>query len=69
MPTNSGLNTGLLISRDDIITWGEGSTFPFLGVKIQYPAGFLQEVRVSWVDPRPMKPRAKSIFMQPSGRC
>jgi len=45
MPTNSGLNTGLLISRDDIITCGEGFTLLLLGIKIPSKSSKIPEVR------------------------
>ena len=45
MPANSRLDTGLFISRDDIITWAEGPVLPLLGVKIKYPASFFQELK------------------------
>src|SRR4030042_1078809 len=63
---NPGLNTRLFISTDNIIVWLQGFTFPLFGIKIQHFTGFFNEFGVSWINPRPMKPGANSIFMQPS---
>ena len=63
MLANSGLDTGLFISTDDIIIWLKRFAFPLFGIKIQYSASFFNEIGISWINPGSMKPRANSVFM------
>ena len=58
MFANSGLDTGFLISTDNIIILLQGFTLPLLLIKIKHPASFFNEIRVSWVNPGSIKPRA-----------
>ena len=66
MFANSGLDTGLFISTDDIIIWLQVVALPLLGIKVKNFTSFFNELGISWINPGSMKPRTNSIFVQPS---
>jgi len=66
MFANSGLDTGLFISRDDIIIRSQRETFPLPGIKIKYSSGFFDELGISGINPGSVEPRTNSVLMQPS---
>jgi len=58
------LNAGLLVGAQYVFICPEWLTLPLTCVQIQQRPGQLQEVRVTWVDPRPIPPRTQGVAHQ-----
>jgi hypothetical protein len=61
----TGLNAGLLVSRNDKFIAFEGLPFPGTLIQIQDPGGFDGEAGVAGEDPTAVVPGANGVLMEP----
>lgn len=66
MDTQSRLNAGLLVGRDDELVQAQRLALPTPLVKVQYARGLDLELRIARKYPATMLPRPDGIFVQPA---
>ncbi len=62
----SGLDAGLLVGGDYIITWPQRGAPPPALVEIENAASLASELPVAWEDPGTMSPGAQRILAEPA---
>jgi len=66
MDAQAGLDTGLLVGRDDEFVVAQRLSLPAAIVQVQDPPGLGLEVRIARKDPAPVLPRANRVLVQPT---
>ena len=70
MKTNTGLDAGFFIGRDDELVTAQSLALPVTLVEIQHPAGFLREIAVAGKNPTTMLPWSNRVGIKPAPyRC
>jgi len=64
--SESGLDAGLLVGRQDVLPRAERPAVPAPGVEIQDALGFDGERRIAGKDPTAMPPRAEGVLAEPA---
>ncbi len=64
MAPTTHLNAGLLIGAEHVFMRPEWLTLPLACVQVEHRTCQLQEVRVTWEDPRPIPPGPQGIAHQ-----
>jgi len=62
----SGLDAGLLVGGEHIITWPQCVATPPALVEIENAAGLAGELPIAWEDPGAMPPWAQCILAEPA---
>lgn len=62
----SGLDAGLFVGGEYVITWPQCGATPTALVEIENTAGLASELRIAWEDPGAMPPGAQRILAEPA---
>jgi hypothetical protein len=62
----SGLDAGLLVGAEHVITWPQRGATPPALVEIENAAGLAGELRIAWEDPGAMPPGAQRVLAEPA---
>jgi hypothetical protein len=63
-PSMSGLDTGLFVRTDHVVTWPERNTVKDSEIEVQDTSGLFGEERVSWEEPTPMCPWPYRVLVE-----
>ncbi len=66
MLASAGLDTGLLIGRQDVIVRAQWRGVPAARIEVEHAFGFGGEMRISWKDPTAVVPGPDRILAQPA---